>query len=95
LKFTTVLIDSRIEPSKLDLAFVEKLENEQKDYLIALTKVDKISPSLLNSKISQWKFLTNQCEHLIEIIPTSSINRTGREDFLAILKNIYNSQSIQ
>jgi len=86
LKFTTVLIDSRIEPIKLDLALIEWLENAQKEYLIALTKVDKISTSLLNSKISQWKFLTNQCKHLIEIIPTSSINRTGREEFLAILK---------
>ncbi|HPD34469.1 MAG TPA: ribosome biogenesis GTP-binding protein YihA/YsxC [Bacteroidota bacterium] len=86
LKFTTVLIDCRIEPIKLDLALIEWLENAQKEYLIALTKVDKISTSLLNSKISQWKFLTNQCKHLIEIIPTSSINRTGREEFLAILK---------
>jgi GTP-binding protein len=86
LKFTTLLIDSRIEPMQIDLAFIEWLENQQKDYLIALTKIDKISSAQLNTQMQQWQYLTDQCKHLIEIIPTSSTERIGRDEFLAILK---------
>lgn len=86
LRFTTLLIDSRIETMKSDLAFIEWLENSNKNYLIALTKVDKISTAQKNEKISEWAYLTSQCNHLIDIIPTSSHTREGRDEFLAILK---------
>jgi len=86
LKFVAVMIDSRIEPMERDLAFIEWLENEKKNYLIVLTKIDKISASKLNETISQWKYLTAECKYLKEILSTSAITRVGRDEFLAILK---------
>jgi len=86
LKFVAVMIDSRIEPMERDLAFIEWLENEKKNYLIVLTKIDKISASKLNETISQWKYLTAECKYLKEILATSAITRVGRDEFLAILK---------
>lgn len=86
LKFVTVLVDSRHDPMPIDLSLIEWLENNQKNYLVVLTKCDKITKVLSQERVEQWKYVLSSCNHSIDVIATSSENGMGRDAFLAILK---------
>jgi GTP-binding protein len=86
LRFVTVLVDSRHDPMPIDLSLIEWLENHEINYLIVLTKCDKFLKALIPQRVEQWKHLTENCNHVIDVLPTSSENGMGRDAFLAILK---------
>jgi GTP-binding protein len=86
LRFITVLVDSRHPPMALDLSLIEWLENNQRTYLIVLTKCDKISQKQIDERIDEWKFITQNCNFAMDILPTSSETGMGREAYLAIIK---------
>lgn len=86
LKFVTVLIDSRHDPMPIDLSLIEWLENHTVNYVIVLTKCDKITKIVMDERAEQWNYLTANCSHLVDIVATSSETGLGRDKFLAILK---------
>ncbi|OGU57767.1 MAG: hypothetical protein A2X64_05760 [Ignavibacteria bacterium GWF2_33_9] len=86
LKFVTVLIDSRHDPMPIDLSLIEWLENHEKQYVIVLTKCDKITKSQAKDRVDEWKYLTSNCSFKVDVIPTSSHTGYGRDAFLAVLK---------
>lgn len=86
LKLVCMLVDSRHEPMESDLAIIEFLENNQKKFVIIMTKIDKISDRLVNERKQQFEYLVSQCKHCIEVLPYSSMTSVGRENLLAIIK---------
>ena len=52
---TFVLIDSRHEPQKIDMLFMEWLGQNQIPFVIIFTKIDKLSSSQLNKNIAKYK----------------------------------------
>lgn len=50
-----VLIDSRIEPQKIDLEFIETLGEYGIPFNLVFTKTDKISPNKIQMNISDFK----------------------------------------
>ena len=52
---TFVLVDSRHEPQKIDMLFMEWLGNKGIPFVIVFTKMDKLSSSQLNKNISKYK----------------------------------------
>jgi GTP-binding protein len=86
LKLVCVLVDSRHEPMQRDLALIEWLENKKMNYLIVLTKCDKISARLLDERKSQFEYLIHKCNYVIECLPYSSKTGLGRNELIAILK---------
>jgi GTP-binding protein len=52
---TFVLVDSRHEPQKIDMLFMEWLGQNQIPFVIVFTKMDKLSSSQLNKNITRYK----------------------------------------
>jgi len=86
LKLVCMLVDSRHEPMESDLAIIEFLENNQKKFVIIMTKTDKISDKLIKERKEQFDYLVSQCKNCIEVLAYSSLKFNGRESLLAIIK---------
>lgn len=86
IKFVNVLVDSRIAIQEKDLELIEFLENEERNYLIILTKVDKITQAEMLAKKAEYERLTASCRYVIEVLPYSSFTDLGRDQLLAIIK---------
>lgn len=87
-----VLIDSRHEPQKIDLEFIEWLGENGIPFSIVFTKADKSKPGKLQENISTFlNTLSEQWEELPPHFITSSENRTGREALLDYIESINES----
>ena len=86
LCYLCVLIDARLAPQKIDLAFIQTLGDQNIPFILIFTKSDKQSSiktmknvdSLLNILSEQWEELPF---HFI----TSSVTGKGKEDVLAFI----------
>lgn len=81
-----LLVDSRIEPQRNDLAQIEILENAQRKYVVVFTKTDKISNDILAKRIKQFEYLLQYCNNFVDLIPFSAVTKRGREELLAIIR---------
>ncbi len=82
-----LLIDLRISPQQIDLNFIDLLGINQIPFVIVFTKSDKLSKLKLESNLTKYKKqLLNSWEDLPEIIVSSSINKTGREEILSYIE---------
>jgi len=87
-----VLIDSRHEPQKIDIEFMEWLGESGIPFSIVFTKLDKLSSAKAkeNIKVYQDKLL-EQWEQLPPVFITSSEKRTGRDELLGYIEEINKS----
>lgn len=84
-----VLVDSRLEPQKNDLEFINWLGRNQVPFALVFTKTDKINAPTLQNNIEVYKNeMLNQWEELPKIFTSSSVNRTGREDIIDFIEEI-------
>lgn len=87
-----VLIDSRLEPQKIDVDFMNWLGENQVPFVIVFTKADKQSKSRTESNIKLYlEKLKEQWEELPLFFVTSSLNGTGKEELLSYIESINNS----
>ncbi|MDR2836627.1 MAG: ribosome biogenesis GTP-binding protein YihA/YsxC [Bacteroidales bacterium] len=78
-----LLIDSRIEPQKIDLEFMEWLGENRVPFVIVFTKTDKLKSLELPQKIEIYKkTLLETWETLPEIFITSAEKKIGTEELL-------------
>lgn len=84
-----LLIDSRHEPQKIDLEFMEWLAESGIPFSIVFTKTDKLSHVKVkeNLKAYQQK-LEETWEELPPIFSTSSEKRVGRDELLNYIEGI-------
>lgn len=86
-----VLVDSRIEPQKIDLEFISHLGELQMPFSIIFTKVDKIKDAELQRNVQVYKDkLAEQWEELPPIFITSSEKEVGKDDVLNYIDNLNN-----
>ena len=84
-----VLIDSRLEPQKIDLEFVLWLGEKQIPFSLIFTKADKLSVNKVQSNVSKFKkALLKSFESLPDIFVTSSVNGDGKEELLSFIDRI-------
>ncbi len=84
-----VLIDSRLEPQKIDLEFINFLGENGVPFSIIFTKADKNKAGILKKNVD--KFLNTLLESWEELPPyfiTSSEKATGREEVLNYIEQI-------
>ena len=87
-----VLLDSRLEPQRIDLEFIEWLGEESVPFALVFTKADKLSKGKLSANISAYKDrLLEGWEELPPLFITSSEERTGREELLDYIEGINNT----
>lgn len=78
-----VLVDSRIEPQKIDLEFINHLGELQMPFSIIFTKVDKIKELELQRNLQTYKEkLAEEWDEMPNIFITSSEKEVGKDDVL-------------
>ena len=86
---TFVLVDSRHDPQKIDLEFMQFLGERQIPFCIVFTKVDKLGSSKLNKQIVSYKKkLLETWEDVPTSFITSSTHGSGRDEFLEFIHNV-------
>jgi ribosome biogenesis GTP-binding protein YsxC/EngB len=84
-----VLVDSRLEPQKIDLEFMEWLGENGIPFSIIFTKTDKLTNGRLKMNVNAYLHeLSKQWEELPPYFISSSENRTGRAEILDYIENI-------
>lgn len=84
---TFVLVDSRIPPQEIDLAFMEFLGENGIPFTIVFTKTDKVKPrALANQQKLYETTLYETWEELPPRIYTSSVSGKGVEDLLEMIE---------
>ncbi|GAB4245920.1 MAG: ribosome biogenesis GTP-binding protein YihA/YsxC [Ekhidna sp.] len=87
-----VLIDSRHEPQKVDIEFIEWLGTEGIPFSIVFTKADKLGKNQVQSNVSAYKkFLKKTWEELPPTFVTSSVNKEGGKGILEFINRINES----
>lgn len=87
-----VLIDSRHEPQKIDLEFINWLGENGVPFSIVFTKADKLTKTALTANIEVYKNrLLEEWETLPPTFITSSEKVIGREELLNYIQSINNS----
>ena len=86
---TFVLIDSRHDPQKIDLEFMQFLGENQIPFCIVFTKADKLGSSKLNKQIISYKKkLLTSWETLPTSFITSSSSGLGKDEFLEFIATV-------
>lgn len=87
-----VLLDSRLEPQRIDLEFIEWLGEEGIPFALVFTKADKLSKGKLATNIAAYKErLLQQWEELPPLFITSSEARMGRDELLSYIDGVNKS----
>jgi GTP-binding protein len=84
-----VLIDSRLEPQKIDIEFINWLGEKQIPFALIFTKTDKINTPTLQSNIAIYKKeILNYWEELPKIFTCSAVTRIGRDEIIEYIEEI-------
>lgn len=84
-----VLVDSRHEPQKIDLEFMQWLGENQIPFAIIFTKADKLKPTPLKENIENYqKKLLESWEEMPPYFVTSSTKNYGRDQLLDYIEAI-------
>jgi GTP-binding protein len=84
-----VLIDSRHEPLKPDLEFINKLGTMGVPFVLVFTKMDKQSATKTDSTIAAYaRKLQETWDELPRMFKTSSAERIGRDELLNFIQEI-------
>lgn len=81
-----ILIDSRLEPQKNDLSFIQWVGAKGIPICLVFTKCDKLKANELQKNLSHYKkTLLAEWEELPPIILSSAEKRTGKEEILTFI----------
>ncbi|WP_207422432.1 ribosome biogenesis GTP-binding protein YihA/YsxC [Desertivirga brevis] len=89
LQCVFVLIDSRLEPQKVDLDFCSWLGEQGIPFVLVFTKADKQSKLKTEQTVSAFKkAMLQYFEEVPQEFTTSSEEKTGREELLAFIEDV-------
>ena len=81
-----ILLDSRHEPQKIDLEFIQWAGEKAIPLALVFTKADKLTKNQLKKNIANYQATLHRTwEELPPIAVTSSADKTGKEDLLSII----------
>jgi GTP-binding protein len=86
---TFVLIDSRLEPQKIDLEFINWMGKNGLPFIIVFTKCDKLSKQKVHQSVARFKkALLQSWEELPLMITSSSTTGLGRDELLEYIDSL-------
>ena len=89
LQILFVLIDSRLEPQKIDLEFVNQLGEKMVPFGIIFTKTDKLTVTGANKNIEKFKKkLAESWDELPPIFSSSAVSGSGKEEILNFIEEV-------
>ena len=89
---TFVLVDSRLEPQKIDLEFMEFLGENGIPFCIVFTKSDKLKLSQLNRNVEVYKktMTSTIWETMPQHFTTSATDSSGKIELLSFIDELNN-----
>lgn len=89
MTYLFVLVDSRLEPQKIDLEFIQWLGENGIPFAIIFTKADKQSAGKTKMNVAHYlDRLKEEWEELPPYFISSSENRTGRKEILDYIDSV-------
>lgn len=89
LQVVFVLIDSRLEPQKIDLEFIAGLGEKGVPFSIIFTKTDKVSQGKVQSNVQKfYNKLAEEWEEMPYRMLSSAETGKGKEEILSYIENI-------
>ena len=87
-----VLVDSRLEPQKIDLEFMEFLGENGIPFCIVFTKSDKLKLSQLNRNVEVYKktMTSTIWETMPQHFTTSATDSSGKIELLSFIDELNN-----
>ena len=87
---TFVLIDSRHQPQKIDVDFINALGAQQHPFSIVFTKIDKLSITQRQNNMSVYKshLLEQGWESVPPLFESSAKNGEGKKEILNYIESI-------
>lgn len=87
-----ILIDSRLEPQKIDVEFINYLGESGIPFCLIFTKADKLGKTQVQKNVAAYKkhLLANDWEEMPQYFVTSSEDGTGKEDVLTYIESVNN-----
>ncbi|UTW64346.1 YihA family ribosome biogenesis GTP-binding protein [bacterium SCSIO 12741] len=87
LMYTFVLLDSRLEPQKIDMEFINWLGSEGIPFVLVYTKVDKLTKNALAKNLAAYRRkLSETWETLPPQVITSSTEGRGKDELLELIR---------
>jgi GTP-binding protein len=87
-----VLLDSRLEPQKIDLEFMNWCGEKGLPFSMVFTKTDKLSSSVLQKNLAKYKKeMLKFWEEMPPVFASSSTTGNGREELLNYIELILKS----
>lgn len=94
LVHTFVLVDSRHEPQKIDLEFMNWCGEKQISFSIVFTKMDKLSSNELQKNMAKYrKEMLKHWEEMPPVFITSSSSQVGKEKVLKYIDHVNEQMS--
>lgn len=94
LQLVFVLVDSRLEPQKIDIDFINALGESGVPFSIIFTKTDKLSAGKVQGNVQRFKNkLMETWEELPFMLLTSSETGKGRNEVLQYIEEINTNYS--
>jgi GTP-binding protein len=82
-----VLIDSRLEPQKIDLEFIDWLGEKGLPFVLVFTKTDKISTVQVDKNVAAFKReMSKTWDDIPPIFKTSAVENKGRTEILEFIE---------
>ncbi len=89
LQIVFVLVDSRLEPQKIDLEFIDNLGENGVPFAIIFTKTDKLSTGRTQGNIQRYKNkLSETWEEMPLMMATSAETGAGKDIVLDFIESI-------
>lgn len=86
---TFVLIDSRLEPQKIDLEFMQWLGENEIPFVIVFTKTDKLKSAEKKSFLENYKSaMLETWEEMPTVFVSSAEKHEGKEDLLSFISSV-------
>jgi len=87
-----VLLDSRLEPQKIDITFMEWLGENSIPFSIVFTKIDKLSSSEFSKNLQRYKTeMLKTWDSLPPIFTSSTLSKNGRDEILNYIEKTNDS----
>lgn len=92
LQLVFVLVDSRLEPQRIDLEFINWLGENGIPLAIIFTKVDKQSINKTQASVAKFRrALLRNWEEVPQLFATSAETGVGKEDLTGYIQDIVNN----
>ena len=86
IRLVVQLVDMRHNPSKDDIGMISFLKENGFDFIIALTKADKLNKTEFNNQLNRLTEIFNEMDVNVPVIPFSSVNGLGVEEVKRIIE---------